>query len=485
MLYNRKWLSEGEEFPPKNEASRIEQYKNNAEHFDMNTFKEFSTLASRIIQNWEDYINFDIILNYQRLITIKLADMVCGAFPSINAKDNTQDEIIQTVRDATDFDTKLYSAVIDFSRFGVALFRIFTDEETEKGQFTCWTPAQWFPVFFNDGTNRIKEHILAWRVNMGDDIIPKWHLRVQIHPTKGGSYISQLYSMDNNGTHMGKLVSSKTKSTGGYPCLVQCAVNIPTSTNPYGTSDYAIINKLVKKGSERLKQIGLILDQHADPSMCGPDSLLEPDDHGELVLKIKKFYALGPDEVEPRYITWDGKLDAAFKELEIILNQLYILSEMGNAFLGNTDGNGQAISGTAMRYKMISPLCKARRVCNSLSLPLKKLMSLLLKYEDVELDYKDISIKWEDSLPKDPREQAELLRLQTGSPQIVPLEIALKEQFDMTDVEAQAWIKMIEKDQQMYQTDNDTDINPRKKGSTLATTGGTENATGTQNKKQV
>lgn len=80
MLYDRKWLSEGEEFPPKNEASRIEQYKNNAEHFDMHTFKEFSTLASRVILNWEDYINFDIILNYQRLITIKLADMVCGAF---------------------------------------------------------------------------------------------------------------------------------------------------------------------------------------------------------------------------------------------------------------------------------------------------------------------------------------------------------------------------------------------------------------------
>ena len=66
--------------------------------------------------------------------------------------------------------------------------------------------------------------------------------------------------------------------------------------------------------------------------------------------------------------------------------------------------------------------------------------------------FQDINVTWEDSLPKDPRENAELTRLQTGAPQIIPLKHALMENYDMDTVDAEHYIEEIDKDQKMWQS---------------------------------
>lgn len=487
VLYNLNWLKKDQKFPPEGEADRIEQYKRNAEHFDLTTaFDEFSFCASKLMLNWKDYIDFPMILHYQRLVTIKLADMVCGAFPSITTKEDKSTDLIQGIRDTTDFDNKVYEAVVDFSRFGVMVLRVFTDEETDRGNFCIWNPMQWFPILRDDGTKRVKMHVLAWRVNEGTTEQPKWKLMVQKHPIEGKSYTVEKYEMNDSGDVIKDLEGeSNVIDTAGYPCLVQYATNLSTTTNVYGTSDYAIINKLVKKASERCVQILRILDAHADPSLMGPDTLLTPGKDGVLELKMKQFFAIGAEDAKPQYLTWDGKLDSAFKALEALIQQLYILSEMGSAFLGDADGAGQAISGTAMRFKMVAPLSKARRVCNSLTLPTKKLMTVLLKYENVNVQFQDISVKWDDSLPKDPREQAELTKVQTGAPQIMPLKTAIMEQYDLTSTDADKWIEDIEKDQERFKTDENGVPNATKKGSDMALVNGTEGSTGTKSRTET
>ena len=480
MLYNLDWLRTGKKFPPITEAKRIEEYEHNAMIFDMDSFIEFSALAQRLILNFDDYIKFPLILSYQRLVTTKLADMVCGAFPSIIAKKDELTDEIQQIRDTTLFDEKLYSSVVDFSRFGVVVFRLFRSEETDKGDFTLWNPKQWFPIIKNDGTNRIKEHILAWKKNVGTATVPRYILEIQRHPIEGKKYILEKWSLDGTGGIIEKLISRKIVYTGDLPCLIHYAANIPTTTNIYGTSDYKVLNTLVCRATERVKQILNILDAHADPSMIGPDSMLEADEKGQLMLKTKRFYAVGQDELKPEYLTWNGQLESAFKALEFLLNQIYILSEMGDAFLGATEKTGQAISGTAMRFKMASPLTKSRRVANSLTLPVKKLMAGLLMLEDKEVRFQDLSIRWEDSLPKDPREQTELIKLQTGESAVVPLKTALMEQFDLSSEDALKWIDSID----ARNPQGNTGVNSKKKGSDQSLTKGTDGSTGTKNEKQ-
>lgn len=455
MLYNLKWLNDGEQFPPQCESIRLERYRYYKELFDLNMFKDFETMSLRLIGNFDEFFNMPVLLAYQRLQTIKLCDMVLGAAPSITItkRDNMTDKVSQ-LRDTVDFDAKVQQLLIDYSRYGTAVARLFNDDVVEdgvdQGNFIAWEPKEWFPILRNDGTKRIKEHVLAWRVNFGTPTSPNWYLEVQRHPVEGGHYWKERYSMDSSGCYITKKISTRKVETAGAPCMIQYIPNMPSSSNIYGTSDYRVINDLIRKAVERMKQILHILNKHADPSMTGPVSMLQPNkDTGELEFRTSEFYAVSPGEEHPNYMTWDGQLGSAFKALEVLFNQIYIFSEMGEAFLGNSQGTGQAVSGTALRYKMVSPLEKARRVQNAFTLPLKKLISGLLYISEGEkIPYTDINITWEDSLPKDPREIAELTRLQTGMPQVIPLKHALMENYGLSEVDAQHYVEEIYADRE-------------------------------------
>ena len=455
MLYGLDWLDEEQKFPPDCEGDRLDNYARYRALFDLDRFESFNREGCRLIANFDEYFKLPLLLGYQRLSTIKLADMILGAPPSIGS--NTDDELtslISDIRDQTNFNEKLYQSIIDFSRYGVTVFRLFNDDEVEedRGNFAVWDPAEWFPILRKDGTKRIKEHLLVWRVNFGDAMNPDWYLEIQRHPVEGGHYFEMRYRMDSTGSYVQKKMFSKKIDTAGAPCLVQHVANLPSTSNVYGTSDYRVLNELVIKATERIRQILYILDKHADPSMTGPTTMLTANEQGELEFKAAKFYATIPGEEHPEYLTWNGQLEAAFKALEVLLNQIYIFSEMGEAFLGNSQGTGNAISGTALRYKMLSPLEKARRVSNSFTLPLKKLISALIYIgNNKKVRYQDINITWEDSLPKDPSEVASLTRLQTGAPQIIPLKHALMENYGMDAEAAEHFIEEINKDQETWQ----------------------------------
>lgn len=452
MLYGLDWLDADMSFPPECEKDRLIYYEWYAGLFDINPFEAFGNYANRLIVNFDEYFRLPLLLGYQRLQTIKLADMVLGSPPSITVNDDdSMTDLISDIRDQTNFDQQLYTALIDFSRFGATILRPFNDDMSDGATFTVWSPKEWFPVLKKDGTKRIAEHILAWRVNRGTDIHPDWYLYVQRHPVQGEKYHEIIYRMDGNGSCIQEKMEDKEIITN-LPCLVQPVINLPSTTNIYGTSDYKIINELVHKATDRMRQILHILDKHADPSMTGPVSMLEQNaETGRLEFKAAQFYAVSPGEEHPEYMTWDGQLTAAFQALEVLFNQIYIMSEMGEALMGNSKGNGQAVSGTAMRYKMVSPLEKARRVANSFTLPIKKLVATLIQIQTgKQLRYQDINVTWEDSLPKDPREIAELTRLQTGAAQIIPLKHALMENYDMDAIDAEHYIEEIERDQEMW-----------------------------------
>ena len=197
----------------------------------------------------------------------------------------------------------------------------------------------------------------------------------------------------------------------------------------------------------RVGQISCILDKHADPNITGPTSMLSLNkETGEYYLETGKFYAVSAGEEHPEYMTWDGQLTSAFKQLEFLINQLYILSEMGSALLGYNPGEsgGQAISGTAFRFKMASPLAKVRRTANSLTVPVRKLFSSLSKTSEGQIPYKNISVFWSDGLPDDPRENVEIAKLASGEEHMMPLETAIMEYFGRSNDEAREWLKMLE-----------------------------------------
>lgn len=496
MLYNLKWLEPGQSFPPLGERDRIKRYLENevlfdGEHFgeelrDRNkmynmegsvaVYRKCAERISQVVGNFEDIISFPVLVNYQRLMSMKMADLVCGEYPTITGANEAENDAIKTARDNSDFDARLYSTVIDMSRYGDAIWREYLDEDTDNKTFTLWDPKEWFPIVRADGTNRISHHVLCWRVNLneGTEQTPVYELHAQIHGcTKAdfGKYERRVYKMNSAGDTIMDQVSTESISTGFDHCAVQHLKAFSTSSTVYGYDDYMTLDSILAEIMVRIGQISVILDKHADPNMTGPVTMLTQDQKtGELYLKRGKFFATSQGDNEPHYLTWDGQLTAAFNQLELLINQMYILSEMGAAILGGQDGSSAAISGTAMRFKMVNPLAKARRISNALTNPVRRLLSALSE----NVDFAGISVFWSDGLPDDPRENIENAKLATGKEQMMPLKVAIREFFNRSDKEADEWLKALEEDRLKQQTVEDpnhpgpqdgTGVNPSEKGS--------------------
>lgn len=516
MLYNLKWLKAGESFPPRSEAARIDRYNQNAslfegehfsdtEHGGVEMYRKCAQRISRVVGNFEDVISFPVLLNYQRLMTLKMADLVCGEYPSITGSNSFENAAIQETREYTDFDSKLYQAVIDISRYGEAVRRVYLDSNN-RYTFTNWDPREWYPIVSQDGTLTVLYHCLCWRENRSDNPnVPDWYLHVQIHgtqPDEVGYYIQKTFKLDSFGGLIRQELESKKVSTGLKVCAIQHLKAFSTTSSIYGYDDYMMIDSILSEIMTRIGQISVILDKHADPNITGPVTMLEHDERtGEYRLKTGKFFAVSNGETPPSYMTWEGQLPSAFKQLEVLINQLYILSEMGAALLGSTEGGGQAISGTAMRFKMVNPIAKARRISNSLTRTTKTLFATLtadaeVADEDIKkfkelneelettlpVPAKRISVLWYDGLPDDPRENIENAKLATGATKMMPLESALMEFFGKTQEEALAWIEMLRRESEanmsMIQSNtgeeddpnhpgpqDGTGVNPQKKGS--------------------
>ena len=480
MLYSIEWLKEGRCFPPAGEEPRIRRYIENeklfdGEHFNVESiYKSCADRIARVVGNFNDVISFPVLLNYQRLMTVKIADLVCGEYPSINGSNAFENAAIVEAREYTDFDLKMYEAVIDMSRYGEAVQRIYKDINGRL-TFTNWDPKEWFPIVSQDGTRTITHHCLCWRENSGAEstlqdnpVGGDWTLHVQIHGTSKedlGFYMYRVFKLDSFGRTILAQVSSTKINTGLSICAVQQLKAFSTTSTVFGYDDYMMIDSLLSEIMVRVGQISVILDKHSDPNLTGPTSMLQtdPTTH-ELTLRPGNFFAVSPGEEQPKYLTWDGQLSAAFKQLDILINQLYVLSELGGALVGATEGTSGAISGTAMRFKMINPIAKARRISNSLSRAVKSMFSVVTADAEVDQQFKDdlverklleedqmilpvpkhrVSVLWYDGLPDDPKENIENAKLATGAPKMMPLEDALMEFFGKSHEEALMWVEKI------------------------------------------
>jgi hypothetical protein len=441
LHYDLDFIDVGGKWPSSSDSTRLNNYNFAREQFELTPDSLMRSIVPDGLLRFADYDSFvhcTKLLGYPRLLTLKTVDMVIGQPPLITAQ--AKDKMTETIKDlraASQLNSAFKQALIDYSRFGVLLLRVFKDKNG-KAKITAWDPLEWTPVFYPDGTNRIHYNVIGWRYRQ--------ELTLQIHDTEDGSYEERICDVDSTGNII-SIKSSKIYNKTSKKKLLFAVANTPTTTNPLGTSDYEIINGLLQKAIQRLQAILRVLDEHADPSMVGPYSLLSKDENGETVFKTNRYYAIGNDEKDLQYLVWEANLESSFKAFDELCKQIYILSEMGEAFLGAPEGSGNVVSGTAMRFKMISPLEKARRIQNDLSEPLKEIISSMLSIENIELETKDINITWRDSLPKDPREVAELSRLEAGSLSVKPLIRAIMDNYDLDRESAQKYVDEIYEDQ--------------------------------------
>ena len=476
MLSNLDWLQEGKQFPPKDRDTRerFEMYQRNKELFNGEhgkiggIFDNDLKRLRRVVGNYDEVVDFVTLLNYHKLISLKTADMVFGEKPLIICKGNKK--TIEAIEENTHMFAKFYQNVIDCSRYGNGIFYVYEDEG--KGNFDIGQPCMWIPIVDEMNNKKVTQHIIAW-ISETD----KRYLNVQIHD-KGyfekrqyamgesglgnlGKIVTDVYGRtlirtDENDNTIGHLISAEIVQTGLTDFAIQVTSNLTTSDSLTGLDDYSDINSIICELMVRVGQVNKILDKHSAPSVNAPSSAAQQDpDSGEWMLKMGNvFFRDSSDDPEMKYITWDAQLEANFKQIELLLNQLYVLSEMGATLLGGEDKGGTNASGRALKFKMISPLAKVKRITMMIDPVIKntiKLISQLGGDGINDLTNEKITIKWQDGLPNDELEEAEVIEKRKNSGTI-STERALMQYDQMGEDEAQEEVDRIK--------DEESQMNP-------------------------
>lgn len=152
------------------------------------------------------------------------------------------------------------------------------------------------------------------------------------------------------------------------------------SDEAFGESDFDGTEDFVFEISNRLRQVGRILDRHADPSLNVPGGIL--DESGTLDVRNKKVFERGVTGEGAEYMTWQSQLSEAYTEIDRLLKIIALLTETPLALWG-LDQSGEAASGRALKFKLLAGLAKARRSGAMLKEALAEAFRLALRREDI------------------------------------------------------------------------------------------------------
>jgi hypothetical protein len=212
-------------------------------------------------------------------------------------------------------------------------------------------------------------------------------------------------------------------------------------------STFAAIN-------DRLVQIDYILWKHADPTAYGPD--LEGG-AGSSVSFGGKYIPVTKDDVTPGYMTWEAQLDAAFKELDLLISTVFIMSETPQWLFGTTmSGDQKGGTGTshtdsaAIKARFMPILSKVKRIRAHYDRAVRDALWTCYLFDKEYGDYEGEAvypkIMWRDGIPKNEKEEAEISAIRTGGKPTLDVQTAIKRQDEVDDDKALEIIRRIDDD---------------------------------------
>ena len=450
MHTNTDFISTGRIFPPLSDESRLRKYSHNQKMFDGDHADVFS-LHKELIRNIRgDKKTHELLLNWFERMTTLWADLLLGETPVVTEASGNEEitQEINALLAETQFWRKAYQAAMDASTFGDAVIKVRRDDKG-KVKVSLFKPCFWFPVVSESDAEEITAHVLAWKSANCDDPDPEEqqrpkYLYVEIHTADNIEYRTYLLQS------AGKVVNSAISKLAGdivteaNPIgenLVTHIANLQRSGCIFGIDDYGKIASIVDELEVRFAQNSFVLDKHGNPKMYGPQLEYDTDEeNGAMQVKSGDYIQLPPEtSVFPTYITWDGHLDASFKQIEQLMRQLYTLSETTQSLFDDSK-TGANESGTAIRKHLMLPLAKVNRTRINFDAGLKEVIHKLYKLEtgkDIQ-----VNIQWMDGLPDDETEELTnaVKAVDTG---LVSKNTARKKLYNMSEEEATAEAKQI------------------------------------------
>lgn len=454
----------GNVFPDPSQLDRLQRYNTNEKLWSGDHVGAFLALGrNAVVKDAGTKIAW-MVCNYAGLISKVCADMLFGEPISIKmsppdgdpkgddasneegaevtggtvAPADPRQEFMDALIVQNKMHTKNYESALGNSRRGDALYKVRIGmlepgDETTTVIIENINPAIYFPTL---DTNNIDSaplsETLAWLCTGTDG---KTYLRKEIHTP--GLIVNEAWLMEGN-----KIQAKADLSILGIPDLQDqedtginksLLVHVPNwrdGSGFFGRDDYFDITSLMYSLDNRMTRIDRILEKHADPILTVPEGVL--DEKGQVrqgALQMFEIPNSNPASAPsvPQYITWDASLEAAWKEIDKMMEMLYLFSEVTPDVFGM---GSETVSGRALRLKLLRTIAKISRKRNYYDQALKQVLyisQLLAIAHDIgvghDRDTKFVgepevpAIEWADGLPIDSYEaaQEEALRLESGT----------------------------------------------------------------------
>jgi hypothetical protein len=454
-------------FPSNNEdRERLTDYAHYKMLFEGKHFEAFSMQITSD-RYGKDYAKLKyVVTNFASLISKIAADMLFSEPPTIKCERNQ--EFIEAFMHENKLHVQNYESALQNSYYGDALYklRIGKRRPTDKEDTIIVednTPRVYFPVLQKDNVRAEPlEHVLAWKVKIPSDTSHDY-LRKEVH--KDNKIFQELWLLkgDKLDAQVDIALYDATlepeQATRIDRPLIQHIPNWKTGERWNGYSDYADLGTIFYALNNRFTKVDNILDTHSDPILALPDGIL--DEQGKVrrdklrMVEIPNTVA-GEKPILPQYIIWDAKLEAAFDEIDKLIEVMMMISETSPDILGM--GKGQSDSGRALKLKVMRTIGKVKRKRIYYDLALKEMLytaQVLAKEWNISIQGKSVigepempTIKWEDGMPQDMREliEEEQLRKDAG---LTTTKDSLIRLDGMDDAEAEAKAKEIEKENQI------------------------------------
>ena len=346
-------------FPYPTHIDRISQYSSNQQLLEGNHWEAFALQGDKDFSERYSKLRY-VVCNFAGLVSKVIADILFGEGITISGGDNQA--WLEDFYFKNQMQTLNFESAMSNSAKGDALYKLrVEDKEIFVDDIN---PSIYFPHINPANPKRKPEtEELAWTEMIGKT---KYLIR-EIHTP--GFVITKVHELnDKNEIEIDVDVKKYNEIAGtNYVASVDTGikrnllVHVPNyrySGKYFGVSDYNDINSLLFALNNRITKVDNILDKHSDPILAVPEGIL--DENGRVKKeKLTMIELADKDTPTPEYIVWNASLENAFKEIDKLVEFLFMFSETSPDVLGL--GKGQAESGRALKMRLLRTIAKKNR----------------------------------------------------------------------------------------------------------------------------
>ncbi len=485
-------------YPPSTELERLARYKRYDDLFYSRIGEAYSSFIDKttggdMIDKLKTIFSNPKIMNYARAITKKTVDLALSNKPYVisNKSDNSLD--LLEMQQATSIWKKTRQSLTDVSRYGNGYIREYNKiprytsidklgrVKLTEGEPACnaVNPSMVTEVVNPLDREDIQYFVIGWvdKIERNTDtqyeiagtpqsiigmIQYDYFLTVEIH--EKGQYEMKRFRVGAPLLNYGSVkqykiieevtsaaIKGKKFSTGLDGFAIKKLIGYTTTDNPSeGLSDYDMLDTLMIELMQRVSQLSQVFTKHGDPAMQGSADLLSTDENGNPVFYTGDFYPIKQGETPLSYITWDSQSKSILEYCNQILQNIWILTEMGDGTIMGYSQNTNtfADSGKALRMRLTSPLMKVQGLLIDNQDTIISIFIDFAKILGKKISRGDIEIRWQDGLPKDELEDANIfqMRVAAGTESVI---YGLQRRYNMTPKQAEDEFEQILREKKM------------------------------------